>query len=69
MAEKSYENISVYNIFYKNLIAKLLPIRFDKVDRFIRVYDGTSCLVLSGSENYDSIYNRMRRLVSVKSSI
>ena len=40
--EKSYENILVYNISYKNLIAaKPLPIRFDELDRFIKVYDGT----------------------------
>ena len=35
---KPYENILVYNISYKNLIGdKPLRIRFDKVDRFIRV--------------------------------
>ena len=35
---KSYENILVYNISYKNLIGdKPLRIRFDKVDGFIRV--------------------------------
>ena len=40
--EKSYENILVYNISYKNLIAaKPLPIRFDELERFIKVYDGT----------------------------
>ena len=38
--EKSYENILVYNISYKNLIPKLLRIRFDKIDGFIRVYNG-----------------------------
>ena len=25
--------------------------RFDKIDGFTRVYDGTTCLVLFGSEN------------------
>ena len=36
--EKSYENISVYTISYKTFIgAKLLRIRFDKVNGFIRV--------------------------------
>ena len=30
--EKSYENYLVYNISYKNLIAKPLLIRFDKMD-------------------------------------
>ena len=36
--EKSYENLSVYNILYKTLIdTKPLRIRFDKIDGFIRV--------------------------------
>ena len=68
--EKSYENILVYNISYKNLIAaKPLRYRFDKIDGFIIVYDETKCLVLFRSEKYDSIYNRIRYLVSVKSGI
>ena len=40
--EKSYDNILVYNISYKNWIAaKPFHIRFDKIDRFIIVYVGT----------------------------
>ena len=36
--EKSYENISVYNISYKSLIdSKSLRITFDKIDGIIRV--------------------------------
>ena len=35
--------------------SKTLHIRFDKIDGFIRVYDGTRYLVLFGSEKYDSI--------------
>ena len=50
--EKSYKNILVYDISYKALIgAKPFGIRFHKVDRCIRVYDGTRCLVLFGPEN------------------
>ena len=30
--EKSYENTLVYNISYKNVITKPLPIRCDKID-------------------------------------
>ena len=34
--EKSYEKISIYEILCKNFMgAKLLPIRFDKIDGFI----------------------------------
>ena len=68
--EKSYENICVYNISYKCLIGyKPLHIRFNKIDGFIGVYDGTRYLVLFGSEKYDSIYNRIRYFISVKGSI
>ena len=38
-------------MLYKTLIgAKPLRIRFDKVNGFIRIYDGTRCLVLFGDE-------------------
>ena len=50
--EKSYENILIYDISYKTLIgAKPLRIRLDKVDAFIRVYDGNRLLVLFGGKN------------------
>ena len=51
----------VYKISYKTLMgAKLIPIRFDKVNEFIRGYDGTRYLVLFGGEKFDLIYNRIR---------
>ena len=50
--EKSHENILIYNISYRTLIdPKPLRIRFDKIDGFIRIYDGTRYLTLFGSEN------------------
>ena len=61
-----YENILVYNISCKNLIAKPLGIRFNKIDEFVRVYDEAWYFVLFGSETYDSIYNRIRYLINVK---
>ena len=40
--EKSYENILIYGISYKIFMgAKPLRIRFNKIDRFIKIYDGT----------------------------
>ena len=64
------KNILVYNISCKTLIdAKLLRIRFNKVDRFIKIYDGTRYLILFGSEKYDYIYSRISYLISVKSGI
>ena len=68
--QNPYENILVYNISYKSLVsAKPLRIIFDKIDGFIRVYDGTRYLVLFGSEKCDYIYNRIRYLISVKGGI
>ena len=56
--------VLIYNISHKNLVAaKTFRIRFDKIDGFIRVYDGTRYLVLFGSEKYDSIYNRIRYII------
>ena len=43
--------------------------RFNKTDGFIRIYDGNRYLVLFGPEKYDTIYNRTRYLISLKSSI
>ena len=37
--EQLFEDILVYNISYKSLIAKPLPVRFEKIYRFVRVYD------------------------------
>ena len=52
-------------MLYKTLIgAKPLRIRFDKVNEFIRIYDGTRCLVLFGHEKYNFIYNMIRQSVS-----
>ena len=49
------------------MIAKSLQSIFDKIDGFIRVYYGTRYLVLFEKEKYDSIYNSIRYLISVKS--
>ena len=67
--EKSQKIFLVYNTSYKTLIdSKSLCIRFDKLDGFIRVYDGTRYLVLFGNENYDQI-EQDRYLLSVTSGI
>ena len=70
MDEKLYEDILNYDISYKTLIGpKPLHMRFDKVDGSIRVYDGTGYLVLFGPEKYNTVYNRIRYLISLKSYI
>ena len=49
--------------------SKPLHITFDKIDRFIRVCDGTRYLVLFGPEKYDAIFNGIRYVIQVKSGI
>ena len=41
------QKILIYNISYKPL-----RIRLDKIDGFIKIYDGTRYLVLFGAEKY-----------------
>ena len=68
--EKSHENILIYDISYKTLIgSKPLRIRFIKIDGIIRIYDGTRYLTLFGTKKYDTICNRIRYLISLKSSV
>ena len=57
----------IYDIPYK--ILDLIHIRFNKIDIFIRIYNGTRYLTLFGHEKYDTIYNRIRYLVNLKSGI
>ena len=65
--EKPNENVLVYNISYKTFIGtQPFRIRLDKIDEFIRVYDGTRYLVLFGAEKYDIIYNRIIHLIDAK---
>ena len=47
---------------------KAFRIRIDKIDGFIRTYDGIRYLVLLGPEKY-VIYNIIRYLMSLKSTI
>ena len=46
-----------------------MRIRFDKVDAFIRVYDGTRYSVLFGIEKFNCMYNKIRYIVNLKSGI
>ena len=53
-----------------NLIGpKPLHIWLDKSEGFIKIYYGTISLVLFGPEQYDAIYNIIRYLIGLKSSI
>ena len=68
--EKSHENILIYEMLYKTLInPKPLHIRFDKIDGFIRTYGGTRYLTLFCPEKYNTIYGKIKYLISLKSGI
>ena len=70
IVEKSYENVLVYDTSYKTLIVgKPMRIRLDKVDGFIRVCDGTRSLKLFKLGKYREIFNKIRYLMGVKSSV
>ena len=49
--------------------AKPLRIRFDRVDGFIRVYDGIRYLVLFDPEKYDVTCNKIIYPIGIKSGI
>ena len=69
--KKLYENISVYDISYKTSTGpKPLPIRFNKIDGFIRVCDGEfRHLVLVDNGFFDKICDKIKYLIREKSGI
>ena len=67
--DKSHENILIYDIWYKTLIDSNLLRIFNKIDQIIRIYDGTRYLTLFGTKKHDTIYDRIRYLIRLKSSI
>ena len=67
--DKSYENISVYNISHRTQIGTKPLLRFNEIDGFNRVYDGTRYLVLFAAEKVGFTYNRIRYLMAVKNGM
>ena len=68
--EKSYRNNLTYGLWCKTLIGtKSLCIMLDKVNRFIRYFNGIKYLVLYGLEKYYRNYGRIRYLKASKSGI
>ena len=65
--EKLYKNILIFEISYKTFMgAKPLCIWFDKIDGFIKTYDGIRYLVLLGHSWYDKICDSIKYLISEK---
>ena len=71
LAKKLYEKILVYDISYKTSTGpKLLCIRFDKIDGFIRIRCGEfRHLVLFDYGLFDKICDKIKYLISEKSGI
>ena len=68
--EESYENVLIYKVFYNTFIgAKPLRIIYNKLDGFVRDYDGTKYLVLFDSEKDHAIFDRVIYLVGLISCI
>ena len=60
----------IYVFLYKTLTGtKPLCIIFDKVDDFIRNFDGTKCMVLFDPEKCYVIFDRIRYLIGFRSGI
>ena len=49
--------------------ANPLRITLDKIDGIIRIYYGTKYLTVFGAEKCDTIYNRIRYLISQESVV
>ena len=64
---KKIQNVLVYEILYKTfMVKKPMHIRFDKIDAFIKIYDGIIYLVLL---EYSDIYDKIKYLKNGKSGI
>ena len=62
--EKSCQRIFIHDVSCKTFIGeRFLCIMLDKVDGFIRYYDGTIYLVLFGCEKYYAIFHRIKYLI------
>ena len=59
-----------YTTAYKTFMgSNPLRIRIDKMESFIKIYDGVRYLLLFGSRLYDAIYNKIGYLISGKIGI
>ena len=57
--------VKLCEILYKSLMSeKPLRTRFNKIDEFIKIYDGTRYLLLDYYERYNVSYDRIRYLIS-----
>ena len=68
--KEKYKNILIYEILYKTSTgAKPLRIRFDQIDRLIKIHDKITYSVLFDYKYCDKIYDKIEYLISEKSGI
>ena len=61
--EKIYKNTLIDDISYKTFMDSIpLRIRFNKIDGFIKIYDGIRYLVMLGYSWFDKICDRIKLL-------
>ena len=71
--KKLYKNVLIYKLLYKKFIdAKPFPIKFNKVDGLIKIYNGIRYLELSNSYDtnyrvYNKIFDEINYLITEKS--
>ena len=59
--EKSYKKLLIFNILYKT--EKQLHIQFNKIDEYVKNYNGIRCLLLL---EYNKIYDEIKYVISEK---
>ena len=60
----------IYDISYKTFMgANSSRIKYDKIDGFIKTYDGSRYLILFGPKRYDAIYDGIKYLINGKSGV
>ena len=70
LREERFENILIYDISYKtSLIAKLLRLRYDKIDGFIKIHGKIRYLVLFDYSYFDKICDKIKYLIIEESGI
>ena len=68
--EKIYKDILIDDISHKTFMgSKPSDIRFDKIDVFIKIYDGITYLLTLGHSCFDEICDNIKYLISEKSGI
>ena len=69
-SHKTCENILIYDISYKIFMSSIpMHIRFDKIDVFIKIYDGIRHLEILGHSCPDEICDTIKYLISEKNGI